>query len=93
MPTKKWAKKDLMISSAFAGVSDIDAISIGISKLAGKSLRFRWRANAVLIATLSNTLIKIGIGLSMGSNELRKYLFVGYGIIFLAGLAAILFFI
>lgn len=83
--------KGLMISSAIAGLSDIDAITISVSKLAGLSLEFSIAANAVLVATISNTLVKMGIGIWAGSMALRRKLYVGYGVIFIAALVAFLF--
>lgn len=78
------------ISSAIAGVSDIDAITISISKLAGDQLIMKVASIAILIATISNTLIKMGIGIYAGSVELRKKLILGYGSVFLAAVLALL---
>ena len=80
----------MLISSAIAGLSDIDAITISVSKLAGGNLDLSIAANAVIIATLSNTFVKMGIGIWAGSRKLRKYLFIGYGAIFIAALIALL---
>lgn len=70
--------KGMLISSAIAGLSDIDAITITVSKMAGLNLDFSIASKAVLIATVSNTIIKMGIGIWAGSPSLRKYLFAGY---------------
>ena len=80
-----------MISSAIGGLSDIDAVTITVSKLAGLKLDFSLANNAVLIATISNTLVKMGIGIWAGSKSLRRYLYVGYGVIFTTALAVLLF--
>lgn len=77
-------EKGMLLSSAIAGLSDIDAITISVSKIAGESLALSIASNAILIATVSNTIVKLGIGISAGSLELRKHLFVGYGIVFVA---------
>ena len=78
----------ILVSSGIAGFSDIDAISISISKLTGDSLGLRIGAIAILIAVISNTLVKMGIGLYAGSVALRKNLFIGYGTMFIAALIA-----
>lgn len=83
--------RGLVISSAIAGLSDIDAITITVSKLAALDVEFSVAANAVFIAMISNTLIKMGIGIWAGSRSLRKYLYVGYGVIVLAAVVALLF--
>ncbi|MBN7812324.1 MgtC/SapB family protein [Algoriphagus sp. H41] len=80
-----------IISSAIAGFSDIDAITISISKLAGGSLDLRIASLAVLVASISNTLVKMGIGLYAGSKALRKNLSIGYGTVFLVALATLVF--
>lgn len=79
-------EKGLFISSGIAGLSDIDAITITISKLAGTSLDYSLAAKAVMIATLSNTVVKMAIGIWAGSITLRKYLYIGYGVIFLTAI-------
>ncbi|MES2776051.1 MAG: MgtC/SapB family protein [Bacteroidota bacterium] len=86
-------EKGMLISSAVAGLSDIDAITISVSKLAGLNLDFGLAAKAVLIATISNTFVKMGIGIWAGSRTLRKYLFVGYGVIFICAIIVLLFFV
>ena len=70
----------LMISSAIAGLSDVDAITITISKLATEVEGFAIFENAILIAIISNTLVKMGIAFWAGSKELRKFLYIGYGL-------------
>lgn len=75
-------EKGVIVSSAIAGFSDIDAISISVSKLAGATLAYSVATKALLIATISNTLVKLGIGIWAGSKALRKYLVIGYGAIF-----------
>jgi len=81
----------LMISSTIAGLSDIDAITITVSKLAGHPLNISLAANALLIATISNTLVKMGIGIWAGSPSLRRHLFIGYGVILFTALVALFF--
>lgn len=84
-------EKGMLLSSAIAGLSDIDAITISVSKIAGQTLGFEIAGNAILIATISNTFVKLGIGIWAGSARLRKYLFLGYGVIFLAILLAFIY--
>lgn len=83
--------KGLLISSGIAGLSDIDAITITVSKLVTHPIEFSTAGNALLIATISNTLVKMGIGLWAGSESLRKYLYVGYGVVVATALLVLLF--
>ncbi|MBI3133978.1 MAG: MgtC/SapB family protein [Bacteroidetes bacterium] len=79
----------MLALSAVAGLSDIDAITISVSRFAGTTLDFSIAVNALLIATMSNTVVKLGIGIWAGSAQLRKYLYIGYGIILFAALVAL----
>ena len=71
--------KGTLISSALAGISDIDAVSISIAKLTGISISLPLAEVAILIACLSNTLVKLGLGCYLGSPQLRTLLIRGYG--------------
>lgn len=75
-----------LVSSAIAGFSDIDAITISISKLTGETLELGIGSIAIIIAVISNTLVKMGIGIYAGSRELRKNLLIGYVTMFIAAL-------
>ena len=80
--------KGIYLASGIAGLTDVDAITISVSKLSLANISALSGQNAILIATISNTLVKIGIALWSGSRELRKYIFFGYGAVFIAGLIA-----
>jgi uncharacterized membrane protein (DUF4010 family) len=85
--------RGLMLSSGIAGLTDIDAITITVSKLTGLNFDMNLAARAIIVATASNTLVKMGIGIWKGSSSLRKDLYIGYGIIFISLIAALIFFI
>lgn len=84
-------ERGTLISSGIAGFSDIDAITISISKLTGESLELGVGSVAILIAVISNTLVKLGIGIYAGSTALRKNLLIGYGFMFIAAVIAFFF--
>ncbi|MEX1382473.1 MgtC/SapB family protein [Lutibacter sp.] len=81
-----YGAKGIYISSAISALSDIDAIAISVSKLGGSTINFLTAQNAILLATLSNTIVKIGITIWTGSKALKKYVLIGYGFIFIAGI-------
>lgn len=83
----------ILISSAIAGISDIDAITISVAKLSGNPLSINLAGMAILIASISNTLIKMGIGIYAGSPSLRKHLYLGYGVVFVAALFTLIVFL
>jgi uncharacterized membrane protein (DUF4010 family) len=82
-----------ILSSAIAGISDINAITISMAKLAGTSLDLKIAAIAVLIASISNTAAKMAIGVYAGSVALRKNLLIGYGSMFLTAIVTLIFLI
>lgn len=87
----QFGNKGIYISSAIAGLTDVDAITISVSKIAGNSIAILTAQNAIILATLANTIVKLGIVVWSGSAELRKEIMIGYGCMFLAGLLGILF--
>ncbi|MFT7120564.1 MAG: uncharacterized membrane protein (DUF4010 family) [Neolewinella sp.] len=82
----QYGAKGIFLSSGIAALTDIDAITISVSKLAGNTVPVLTAQNAILLATLCNTIVKIGIALWAGSKNLRKDVIIGYGIFFAAGL-------
>lgn len=78
----------IFITSGIAGLSDVDAISISISKMSVITLSAKTAQNAILIATLANTISKFVIALWASSKEMRKNVLIGYGLIFVAALVA-----
>ncbi len=81
-----YGAKGIYVSSAISALTDIDAIAISVSKLGGNTMNLLMAQNAILIATLSNTIVKIGIALFTGSRKLKQYVLLGYGCIFIAGI-------
>ncbi|HLW14660.1 MAG TPA: MgtC/SapB family protein [Flavobacteriaceae bacterium] len=87
---EQFGDKGIYLTTAIASLTDVNAITISLTKLAGDSLTFLIASNAIILGTLSNTLIKIGIALYAGGKELKKMIFFGYGMIFLSGVIAFL---
>jgi len=82
----QFGSKGIFLSSAIAALTDIDAITISVSKLAGYKVSLLTAQNAILLATLCNTIVKLGISIWAGSKNLRTYVLIGYGLVFVAGL-------
>lgn len=82
---EQFGASGIYLSSAIAALTDIDAITISVSKLGATTIPLLTAQNAILLATLCNTIVKIGIALWSGSLELRWFILLGYGAIFMAG--------
>lgn len=66
----------LYAASALAGLADVDAISLSMAELAGAAggVVTSTAARAVVLAAISNTIVKGGIAISVGSKSLRRAL-------------------
>ncbi len=87
--SSEYGDKGIYISSAISALTDIDAITISVSKLGGEALAILSAQIAIILATLSNTVVKIGLALWNGSPLLKKYILFGYGLIFISGLVSL----
>jgi uncharacterized membrane protein (DUF4010 family) len=75
------------VASALAGLTDVDAITLSMAELAGAQggVALPTAARAVVLATISNTVVKGSIALSAGSNTLRRALLPPFVLILSAG--------
>jgi uncharacterized membrane protein (DUF4010 family) len=81
----------LYLSSIVSGVADVDAITLTMSELSNAGvLGTDTAALAIVLATMSNTLVKGGIALLAGSATLRKSLIPVIIMILVAGLGSAL---
>ncbi|MFN2221908.1 MAG: MgtC/SapB family protein [Candidatus Promineifilaceae bacterium] len=66
----------LYVASALAGLTDVDAITLSMAQLAGNEgqIALSTGARAVVLAVISNTVVKGGIAVTTGSRKLRQAL-------------------
>jgi len=86
-------EKGIFITSFFAGLADVDAITLSISDLTrvGGSISLGTGSVAVILATLSNTLAKGLLVFSLGSKLLRRYVWPIIVLMLVIGLGFIIF--
>ncbi len=77
----------VLLASAVSALTDVDAITISLSKLTETNLTPAIIKNAILLAVLSNSLVKLFITLIFGTRELKKFTAIGFGLMVLAGIA------
>ncbi len=76
----------IFISSLLSGVADVDAITLSMAELSNTGgLDLGTAAQAIVVATMSNTLVKGGIAIMGGSKVLRKALLPGIVLIIVVG--------
>jgi uncharacterized membrane protein (DUF4010 family) len=76
---------------AISGITDVDAITLSMAKLSKGTENTALAINTIIIAALSNTLVKFIIVLVLGSIDLRKTTLIGFASIFVVGLAYFFF--
>jgi uncharacterized membrane protein (DUF4010 family) len=83
----------LYAASVLAGLTDVDAITLSMAQLAGTAggVTMETGARAVVLAVMSNTLVKGVIAMMVGSRTLRRTIVVPFLLILATGIAAALF--
>ncbi len=81
------------IAGAISGITDVDAITLSMAKLAHNNSNSTLAINTILLAALSNTLVKFCIVLLVGSRSLVKVALIGFIAIFTVGIALFLYFL
>ncbi len=83
----------LYAASVLAGLTDVDAITLSMAQLAGApdGVTTEVAARAVVLAVMSNTLVKGGIAMVVGSQALRRTLALPTVLVLATGLTAALF--
>ena len=79
------------MTSFFSGFVDMDAITISMASLAGSDISTNLAMQAIMIAALTNTIIKGGIAYLFGAKKFAYHLLLFLGIILLVGLAIVFF--
>lgn len=69
----------IYLSSIVSGLADVDAITLSMAELSqeGASIELSTAARAIVIATVSNTLLKGGLVIAAGSPSLRRVVIPG----------------
>lgn len=80
----------LLISGFLAGLADTDAITISMTKFGTTNAEFSFAATVILVAMVSNTLVKAGISVARGTAEVKKKVAYALGAMSVAGLVFIL---
>jgi uncharacterized membrane protein (DUF4010 family) len=80
-------------ASALAGLTSVDAIVLSIAKFSGGGLSENIAVSAILIALISNTIIKALIAITMGSKELQRNTVIGLGIMIIISVIYLILFL
>jgi uncharacterized membrane protein (DUF4010 family) len=79
------------LSSLASGLTDVDAITLSLARLSGTgNIAADVAARAVVLATVSNTVVKGGMVVALGAPALRRYAVAIFGSLAVSGLLSAL---
>ncbi len=84
-----WGQSGLIISGAILGLTDVDALTISMSKSAQIPEHLATAATAIAVGCLANSLFKFGIALTLGRGAFRPKVAVGFLALILAATAGL----
>jgi uncharacterized membrane protein (DUF4010 family) len=81
-----WPGRGLYMVAAVAGLPDVDAITLSMADYA-KTGDPEVAVNAIIVASLTNTLVKCGMATALGGHALRRPILIASSAIVVSGLA------
>jgi uncharacterized membrane protein (DUF4010 family) len=88
---ERFGDSGILASAALAGLTDLDAITFGMSQLAQNAAMVSVAAQALILATVVNTVFKTALALVLGSPAYRRLAVPGLFVVALAGAAGFFF--
>jgi uncharacterized membrane protein (DUF4010 family) len=85
-----WGEPGVFISAGVLGLTDIDALVVSMAKDTGAQLPAETAATAIAIGVLSNTLMKLAMGLIIGVKQFRRVVGIGLSAVAVACALSIL---
>lgn len=83
-----FAETGIYVASALSGLMDVDAITLSMARLGGSSISNMTASIAIILAAISNTLVKGGIVAVLGSRRLSRYIIVIFGLAVAMGIVS-----
>lgn len=88
---EQFGDSGVLASAALGGLTDLDAITFGMSALAQNTALISVAARALILAVIVNTGFKTALALALGSSAYRKLVVPGLLVVALAGAAGFFF--
>jgi uncharacterized membrane protein (DUF4010 family) len=85
---QSFGNKGVYIAALLGGLTDMDAVTLSMAKLAGSGLQNKVAALAVLIAAASNTVVKAGLALSLGGVRYGTRVVLSFALVLVCGAIA-----
>ncbi|HEX5632242.1 MAG TPA: DUF4010 domain-containing protein, partial [Gemmatimonadales bacterium] len=83
----RFGEAGVLASSAVLGLTDMDALTFSMTRLAAEPDMIAIAATAMAIGVLANTVLKLGVTLVVGTGEFRRR--AGVGLVLLAAASAV----
>ena len=81
----------IYVISFLSGITEMDAITLSISKFDHAVTGLSIPAAAIILATISNNFFKLGVAFVKGHHSLKMKMLLGYGITIVAALISLFF--
>jgi len=73
-----WGRAGVLTSAAALGLTDVDALTVSMCRSVGNGNSAALAAQGIAIGILSNTVLKLGVALTLGSSRFRKAVVPGF---------------
>ena len=77
--------RGMYLAAAVSALADVDAVSIAFARLGAAGADWHAPAAAVTVALVTNTIVKLGISLVMGTGMFRRYVAIALGVTAVVG--------
>ena len=81
-----WGAVGVLVSAALLGLTDVDALTLSMSRLGNAPATVALAAQAIALGILANTLLKLTLTIVFGAPEFRRV--ASTGLLALAGASA-----
>ena len=81
---QRFGDEGMYAASAIAGLTDMDAIALSLARTTGGNNGSALAGSAILLAALSNTLVKYALVLVAGTRALKKAVLPGFAALVVA---------
>ena len=91
MATHYFGERGSYLAGAISGTTDVDAITLSMARQVGECLNTRVAATTILIAAVSNTIVKAGLATILGGWSFGKRVAFVFVLALLSGVAGVAF--
>jgi uncharacterized membrane protein (DUF4010 family) len=84
-----WGSIGLLVSGAVLGLSDVDALTISMTRSTATGTPLAIGAQALAIGALTNTILKLGLAAALGHTRFRRIAVPGLAVLAAASIASI----